>query len=684
MPSHSQSHVLRLIGAAVVCAPLALSCFARTPVPVAHVEKRDPAGIWAQLHGTLNASKVKPTDLLLARTTFAWESDGCKLRKGAILKGHALKAVVKSADSAVSEVALRFEADCGGGKTQPLILIAVLRAYDPGDPQSDSALHNSLPQMIHGGGRSISEIANTMADMGSDDSLGDLPVNVTTGEVWGLAKMKLSVATGPERSSVLSTPAKNLHLAYDSNFVFFPDPGTVTSEGTDHPGATAGSDSGNAASPDTSSSAASPGTNPAADIKKILAAQVVDETEVCAPPACNDALPVSPEAETMHAKASFSVADLGYAPRLTRELGALDHDAAITYTGDHELLFTFNPHVLVNRADPKQLDPADDGAHVMRAALIDLDTMHVKHTVEWRVRDANQFVWRAGRDRIMVHVGSTLRVYGPGLKLLKTVPLDGPLAFVQPSPSGNYFAVGVVRERHSWDVHRRLAEIDSREPEEDVEVNVWDDHFHPIGSVMRHSSDQLPVMTDAGEIRGVSAGRNLWRMQEDGWSKGSRKIADVGSACGVRTRVLSSDLLFLEGCNWHTAQAWYRVIRMNGRPVLKGSTTPLDLHSSAQSSDSGDAFAVAFAQTSRIIPSGVPFHGTDLTSESITVYQSSNGRRIFGLKLVAPAPSEQSYALSPAGDQLVVLHGSQISVYSLPHSEHLAEAAPKPSPGQLP
>lgn len=214
----------------------------------------------------------------------------------------------------------------------------------------------------------------------------------------------------------------------------------------------------------------------------------IDEADVCAPPACNVALVSQPGTRTT-ADFILPVQQLGFAASAEREMYDLDHDVAICYLGPNQLLFTFNPHLLVPRS---RMEIGFPKLHVVRATLIDLPTMKVVQTVDWRIHDTQQYLWSMGRDSVLVHVGRQLRIYGSNLKVERRLVLNGPLAFVRVAPSGAYLAVGTVRERHSEAIHRELAAAENREPEEDVEVKVLDPTFRVLASVTRSSREAPP------------------------------------------------------------------------------------------------------------------------------------------------------------------------------------------------
>jgi hypothetical protein len=328
--------------------------------------------------------------------------------------------------------------------------------------------------------------------------------------------------------------------------------------------------------------------------------------------------------------------------------------------GPKKLLFTFNPHSLVSR-EGVEVSPQ---MRTVRAVLIDLQTMKVLQTTDWRVLDARQYLWSIGNEKVLVHVGRELRIYGPGFKVEQKFSLNGPLAYVRISPSGRYFAVGVLQERHSRATHEQLAEAEGREPEEDVELHVLTADFHTLATVARSSRDVPPVLSDEGEIRIPTIGKNRWRIVENSWNGQRRVLAQVNSTCRPEATTLQPNLLFLVGCDRQADGKWYRMLRSDGKPVLKGWSPSAELEQTASGANS--AFAVGVTTAGKPLAAESLFRSTDLVSESIGVYRVENGLRKVTVSIASPIPTLQTFVLSPGGDQLAVLKGDQIAFYSVP------------------
>jgi hypothetical protein len=632
----------------------ALSCV----VCKAAAQERIP--VQAELVRAFEAGRVKVGDPVLAKVAIKWQGPQCALRQGAILNGRIVAQSIHSKTEKTSEIALLFDSgQCDGPDMKPLpMTVAAVLAADPNQdknmyenqPLSDAVGlglgRDPGPNGVGGsssGPRSITQAAATVY-VSPPRYKG--PTAVMPGQVVGIRGMKLNVGAGPEGSSVLSVSGHNVRLDAGSQFILVPNL--------------------NAPTPVAANVApAAPTPSIPAPAKVPDEVDAADETDVCLPPQCSVALaPNEAEAGATAAWATLSVKSLGYIPaRPDRGMYSFDYASTVSYLGPKELLFTFNPHTLVPRTGA-EAELAK--LRIIRAVLINVQDRKVEKTVEWKVPDAQQYLWPIDRDRALVHVGRELRVYGPGLKLEQRLSLNGPLAFVRTSPSSKYFAVGVVQERHSEVVHRQLVEAEQQDPEEDIEIKVLDGNFHTLATVVRSSRAALPVLSDNGEIRVVSQSKNRWQLIEDAWDAQKHVLAHVNSTCRPEATALPPDLLFVVGCDRQTTGKWFRVLRPDGKPVLKGASSSTELEQVANGVATGSAFTIGMAEASKSIMFDSAFSTADLKSEHIVVYRAENGERIFAVTVPSPVPTVQTFMLSPDGNQLAVLQGDQIAFFEMP------------------
>lgn len=621
------------------------------------------APIQAELVQVLEAGRIKTGTPIFAKTTSVWKNNRCELRKGAIIEGRVVLQKARSKADKTSEIAIVFESgQCGGKAMKPLPLtLAAVVASDPTqstslfDNQESPPLADAVGLGLNGdsvaatgnGMRSVTAAAQTMY---YEPTHYKAPRAVMPGEVVGISHVKLGVGTGPQGSSVLSSEHQNVRLESGSQFVLVPNLYAATEIG----------------------STREPNANRASSISHQTESNVprttsiADTTEICAPPECSVVLPTTNIASEHNASFSLPIQKLGYLPwSSTREMNGFTYSSAITYLGPNEILFTFSPRILVRRNTNESVFRE---IRIIRGVLINLKTSKVMESVDWRVPDSGQYLWPLDGGRVLVHVGDDLRVYGPGLKQTEKIPLDGPLSFVRISPSGKYFAIGVIHERHTPEMHRQLEQAEGREPEEDVNIRVMNETFRTLTSVVRSSWEAPPVLMDEGEIRIPSIGANRWRLVEYSWAGQRRVLAEVNSTCVPEAKSIPHDLLFLVGCDRQAAGKWYRALRENGTPVLKGWSPASDLEHIATGSPDTNAFAVETVSTYKSLPPDAYFYRTDLESQEIVLYQSGNGQRLFSVKLSDPLPTFQSFAFSPAGDQIAVLRSGEIQFFAVSRS----------------
>ena len=632
---------------------VSLALFLHSPCSAAG-PPTDRTPIQAELVKAIEAGRVQVGDPVYAKVNLAWSNSTCKLREGAILKGHIVTQTPRSKAAKSSGIALLFDSgQCGGRAMKPLPLtVSAVLAPEAisgsslfGD-RDNQPLNEAIGLSLNGGMRSMMAAAQTAI---LEPPRAKPPQVVMPGQVIGLGDVKLAVGSGPEGSSMLTSEKRNLRLESGSRLVLVPRV-TAAPAGNSNPAPATSSD-------------ATPSANPPSDAET-SDAETIDEAEVCIPPACSlDLSANEPEAMARAADFTMPIKSLGFSAPTDQAMYDLNHADTVSYIGSNRLLFTFNPHLLVPRTNA---DISAPKLHIVRAALIDLTTMTVLRTVDWRVHDPRQYLWPIGPDHVLVHVGGELRLYDLNLKAEQRLGLFGPLAFVAVAPSGSYLAVGIVRERHTEDIHRELRDAEDREPEEDVEVKVLDSNFHPLASVMRSSRDVPPVLSDGGEIRIPTIGKNRWRVAEYTWTGQRRVIAQMTSTCRPEAASMPPNLLFITGCDRVGNGKWFRVLRPDGKLVLKGEAQSTEKGHTASGAAGSNFFAVGVMELAKAMEDSSPFHSSDLKSLRIGVYRVENGKKVTGVTIPDPLPGVQTFALSPDSRHLGVLERDQIVFYSLP------------------
>jgi len=394
---------------------------------------------------------------------------------------------------------------------------------------------------------------------------------------------------------------------------------------------------------------------------------ITDDPDTCAD-TCAPDLP--DEDGGQRYKGSIPLRSLGFVPRVTRELLAPEEDEALAWLGQAHLLVAFNPHLLVTRQGTASSGTA---MRVIRAVLVDVSTRTVERMVDWRVADRHQFLWVLPGNRVLVHVGSEMRVYGAGLRMEKRMSLAGPLAFARVSPDGKTLALGVVVERHSPELHARLAAAQDGDPEEDVRVTVLDGGFATVASSLSTSGRDPPVLLNEGRVTldsspprpGHTAGR--YTLQFLTWDDKARNLGQFQSACTPELSSVAPDLLFLVTCAAFNYAREFRVLRIDGKLVLHGRSNLNEMGHAAESCGRSGTFAIRIFNADAPMLPGEPFHAADLASARLEIYRSQDGKRLFSVRVRDPSASVAGYAVSPYGE-VAILAQDGVDVFDMPRS----------------
>ena len=640
---------MRILGLTVA---LALCC---ATVSAEKIAKPGADPIEAELMADLHARLLKVGGTVYARVTVEWRSPTCVLRNGAVLEAHVVSVVPSIKPVKASEVGLAFTgAQCGDMKMGPFHLLLSAVAAPPED-SGLGILSQNLPVRAMSGVSGLA-VLNSMR-ISNDHTLEQIsPIylfplipRMQMGDVYHIRGLKLSVGTGPENSSILTSKDHDVSLEKHSVFLLVPAQWAIA-QASGEPGTS---------QPESIERAARVPvlTRTAA----VAARPPVNDIDLCVPPQCNVALPSGDASDVGHAAGTISIRELGYSPRPQRDAFNFVHDEVLAYLGPRELLVAFNPHELVSR----NALGMGSTVRIIRAAVVDTETHRVTHTVDWEMHDNRQYLWPLADGRVLVHVGAELRVYGEGLQTQKRVPLDGPLAFVRVTPDGSFMAVGVLRERHTPELHAALRESLNDDPEEDVRILVLNRSFETIAQSTVESNLMAPTLLNEGQLTLTAQSNMRYRITMVTWDNHASVLARLISSCTPQLSSIAPDLIFLVSCDKQNGRE-YRVLRANGKLALKGDSTLNECGHAAEGSANQEAFVVKIVESTLPVPPGSPMSASQFSSEELRVYRAADGKRLLSVHAAPPSMSRDGYALAPDASQLAVMTREQIVVYSVP------------------
>ena len=593
----------------------------------------------------IQAHKLSPGATVLARVTVDWNGPGCVLHSGAVLEATVTRAETRDSRGK-SSLALSFaRAQCNGTDLQPYPLVLVAAATPPNDYQAVPEIDINSPRLrAHAGGEPTAATDQPMFQtlgqrMEFTGVAHHFPLSpaLRPGDVVGIRGLKLEIGTGPNRSSVFIADHKDLSLKVFTQILLNPPSVALI------------------AAPNSKTAVESAQPVKAPEVTSVP----TDTLEACRPPVCVIDPPLTHADLDARLSGSFALPPLGYRPRLRRLLADFEQDVALAWLAPDQLLFAFNSHPLVQRGIQ-----APQTTRVIHAVLLSVSSHAVLRSVDWTIQDPERFLWQLDSSRVLVHAADQLRIYSSGLQLERTIPLRGALRFVRISPDGASILIGTLRERHSKQLHARLREALGSEPEEDVEITVFDRTFQAVSTGVAASTLTPPTLLNEGQVALRPQPEGDYRISIVGSQNTSTTVARFRSTCVPSVSSISPDLLFLVSCVTNIGEPEYRVLHSDGTLILRGR--PGLRQSGLESTGTARHFAVKFVSRSGDAPPGSRFSASDLDFVEIRVYRAEDGRRLAGLRVRSPATSYGGFALSPDDSQIAVLSGTEIRIFTVP------------------
>lgn len=639
---------------------------------LASVQAQGVPGTHALLLKRIDSRKTNLGATVFAKTLAEWHTGRCTIRAGTAVEGNITELTRRKDKAPRNEISIQFSpVSCAGAETAALIpiLVAVQSRPDTNvvDELRQQELSNAFASMV--GSHSPMGRGSSSAGRGSSSRAQLVPVPlglrpvitnedyapeqaIRAGEVQGIHGVKLILPLIPSQPTIVWSRG-DFALEAETQFilVFHQRPTELPSIPS----------TPNVARADHASAPAPP---TAAAMAPAVAPIEEMAPEVCVASGCATAsLATSFDGEKEDRV--LSLGSYGYRNRSRETVRSMDEDAVVEFLGEDQLLIAFNAHALVPRSQQELGDLQTP--RMIRALLFSIKSGAVLRRQEWRVPDQGPYLWALNGGRILAHVNDSLVMFGRDLRIENRFKLPGPLAHLSLSPSRKVLLIVTLQERHTWENHRKLAEFlgPDRQVEEDYKLTLTDENLSPKGSEIIAYEPVDTALLDSGMVLTRQHARQRWIIEEQNWVKQKHPITTVSSACNPSVTTLPPDLLFVTGCTADRNGFWYRVIRPDGATLLKGTGTNAQLLMYVGAPSSGKAFAVGVAQADEPVSlNGPGLQASTLDSLAVSVYRSSDGRRVFATRTASRSVNRRSFALSDSGTHLAILSGEKLHLYA--------------------
>ena len=656
-----------------LCSPLLAALFAAC----SGAATAQSSPIEAALPQSLSADHLEPGAIFALKVVSPWDHDGCHLAAGTLLRATVRRAQ-HDARNRAAELIFTLTVPCGD--RGPLnVIVASLIA-----PPVITAANQPIPSFFGGltGKEGLAGPANhafidqsitsseTRGERAPRDAgplivhVNKLPKTIAAGEVLHLNHIRLALPPPGGTESTIATSTASLHLPESTIFILRAavagrDPALTTAIAA-VPAPTLAAVARHAVGPFLGPCRAGHCTSSPAT----LAATASGVTRL---PAGQDLIP------------------LGFHPDHDLDVPGLGLATTLHFLADSELLVTFPTHSLIPRAAAER--PTDNPTAI-RALLFNTSTRAVTRTEDWTVDDHNLYLWPLG-PHLLVHDGHQLRLLGPGLQTLATLPLALPLATLRPSPDGQHLMLGEIHELHTVDDHRLLRGTEIRPPEEEILWSLLDGQLHRLATLGTTSSYvPPPTLLNDGLVELRRGHSPEWFLAAKRWEpdptpstastpaatpnpdKPGNTAADhllgsLHSACVPALDNLAPDLLTLTTCDTTGPNTHTFLVTAAGLPIAEQTSTPQDLPLRFTAAAAAPRVAVLLTRANETYIRNLAFNLAALQAQCIKVLDTSTGVPLATVPLPELAPYQSAFALSPNGRVLALVAGHQLLLYAL-------------------
>lgn len=371
--------------------------------------------------------------------------------------------------------------------------------------------------------------------------------------------------------------------------------------------------------------------------------------------AADDTRPLAPVTAKAVARLDLSVA--GY-----KELSAMARRSdmvnfTIDFIDHDHILLTYNPKKMIRRLPECPPTHAD---HFIHAAVLDVPTGKVLHSVDWYLHDGGRYLWPLGSGKFLLRRLNSFYEIDPDLneKLLYTSPQD--LLWASVTPDGKQ----VITETED------RASAGKAKSKGGVRIEFRDAQSMAVERAIK-SEKEIQVEATSSGFASVIPGltRKVWLIRFGPSEQQRENIARV------RTRQRTPDILYLSGNTMligrdSASHPGYSVsaFTVTGNRLWRQHWDEHRYSLFVERSEDGSRFAISTLRPlDQPASPGADAPDTPIEGlkQTVQVLNTASGDPVLSVDAEPVVLSGQNFALSPDGRKLAVLDGSAIDLYDL-------------------
>jgi hypothetical protein len=384
---------------------------------------------------------------------------------------------------------------------------------------------------------------------------------------------------------------------------------------------------------------------------------------------------------------SIPVGPLGFSTPGTLYLGARNSLASLDFLDENRLLFTFRVPGLMHR---EAEDTAQSDERQIRAVVLTLPEGKVEAEALWTVHDRVRYLWMLKDGRFLLRDRDGLAQGDASLVLKPLLQFPGPLLWLELDPTGQYLvtnsrepAASVAKAgeadgppNHPSDQDPSLGTpatasasmlVDGQKPdgETDLVVRILHRESGKVMLVSRtRSTVHLPINAD-GYLESLRGNGQLWLLNLNYFSGGSRILGRVESACSPTLDFVSQQEVLVTGCS---SGGGRKLVAMatDGRRLWEDSTSPLAVWPLLVRSPDGSRLAQETLAVDHAVNAYSPIDWQDVKGQLVRVFDAADGKVVLEAPANPALDAGGNVAISPSGRRVAVLNAGAIQVFDLP------------------
>jgi len=345
---------------------------------------------------------------------------------------------------------------------------------------------------------------------------------------------------------------------------------------------------------------------------------------------------------------------------------------SLNFLDSDHVLFTFNPKRMFERLPDC---PSTHEDRLVHAAVFEISTRRLVREAEWYLHDSRRYLWPFGEGRVLLRRLNSLFVVDSHLQERLLLNSPNEVLWTSVTPDGKQVILETAEESPAADTKSERASK-SR-----VRIEFLDAETLTVQRVIRAEKRVNLEATSSG-FASVTPGISgkVWLVRFGPSERERANIARVRSRRAPDILYLSSKVLLIGRDSTKSPGYSVSAFTVTGNRLWRQHWDAHRYTANVEPSADSSRFAIS---TLQLIDAPVsqsntekttPESGSEGLEQHIQVVDTASGDHVVSVTASPVVLSGQNYSLSPDGRRLVLLRGTALELYELPHMSAAEQA----------